>query len=235
LVRVREPPAGTTATLLPDGPVLIAGGETARNSPSLTAEVSDPVTGKFAESGMLNTGRSAHTATLLADGRVLLVGGNSDANTVLDSAELYDPATGAFTLTGGLGAVRYKHAAARLADGRVLVVGGSDAGDWNGQYASAELYDPATGTFAPLPDPKSKRFKLSDAILLLANGSVIIGGGSREVELFDAAGQRFMTSGMLDTAYYYSVLTPLSNNRVLITGGYDGNIQPSDKAWIFGY
>ncbi len=107
----------STATLLRDGQVLIAGG-----SNSNTAEVYDPVTGIFTPTGNLNLARYSHTATLLVDGRVLIAGG-SNSNT----AEVYDPVTGIFTPTGNLNLARYRHAATLLRDGRVLIAGGSNS------------------------------------------------------------------------------------------------------------
>lgn len=227
------PREGMTATLLKNGKVLIAGGDSARNTPQLIAEIYDPTTNTFARAGSLNSGRSAHTATLLGDGNVLLVGGNSSADVVLASAELYNPATGNFTFTGSLGVVRYKHAAVLLPDGTVLVMGGSNQNDWRGKYTSAEIYDSKMGTFTRITDLNRERFKLADAAVLLKDGNVLIGGGNRQVEIFDAQSQRFLLGEKLDNDYYFSVLTLLKNGRVLITGGYDSRIQPSDKAWIY--
>ena len=101
----------------------------------------------FAWTGSMTTddgGPLAESATLLGDGRVLFAGGCGTA------AELYDPATGTFTPTGDMTAVRGGSAATLLLDGRVLFTGGYNCGPagQDGIWASAELYDPATGTFS---------------------------------------------------------------------------------------
>jgi WD40 repeat protein len=232
-----SPRASMTSTLLKNGQVLIAGGDSARNTPQLIAEIYDPATNTFTQSGSLNNGRSAHTATLLLDGNVLLIGGRPsyDSAQVLASAGIYDPTTRKFTYTGDMNMVRYKHAAVLLPDGNVLVVGGSDQDDWDGKYNSAEIYDANTGRFTQIADMNSERFKLADAAVPLGNGDVLIGGGSRQIEIFDFRNQRFISSVKIDDDYYFSVLTLLRDGRVLITGGYDSRIRPSEKAWIFSY
>jgi hypothetical protein len=72
-----------TATLLPSGRVLVAGG----GDENSTAEVYDPATGSFSFTGGMEVGRSGHTATLLPNGSVLVAGGG--IFTGLVSAELY--------------------------------------------------------------------------------------------------------------------------------------------------
>jgi hypothetical protein len=65
----------STATRLPDGTVLIAGGQLAGGGGSPAAELYVPATGKFVPAGNMTAGRFSHTATLLPDGTVLIVGG----------------------------------------------------------------------------------------------------------------------------------------------------------------
>ncbi len=126
--------------------------------------------GAFAPTGNMTTARSGHTATLLNNGRVLIAGGWQG----LASAELYDPVTGTFTATSNMTTGRSGHAAVLLPDGRVLIAGGvggaSVPGGFGAYLASAELYDPSTGTFTPAGDmvtatsgPTAKALSKSDS------------------------------------------------------------------------
>jgi hypothetical protein len=227
------PRAGMTATLLRDGRVLIAGGATARNRLQPVAELYDSDLGHFVTADSLLHGRSGHTATLLQDGNVLIAGGNSGEDGVLDRAEIYNVTTGTFMPTGAMRMVRHKHAAVLLQNGNVLVIGGSNHLDWNGQYTSTEVYQVTTGTFVAAARLNSERFKLVDAAVLLPNGNVLVGGGNRQLELFEAQSQSFIRSRQLDNHYYAAVLTLLQNGNVLITGGYDPSIRPARQAWIY--
>src|SRR5437868_6761611 len=83
--------ANHTATLLPNGKVLVAGGA------GTSAELYNPASGTWSPTGSLVTARGFHTATLLPNGKVLVAGGLGDE--LLASAELYDPASGTWTPT----------------------------------------------------------------------------------------------------------------------------------------
>ena len=126
---------GNSATLLPDGRVLVAGGD--RSS----AELYDPRSGTWTPTAGMIAGRGGHTATLLPDGRVLVAGGLGSGTTALASAQLYDPVTGSWTATASLTTARLEGRAVLLPDGSVLVVGGSSSN--NGMpLAAAEVYQP---------------------------------------------------------------------------------------------
>src|SRR5260370_5333737 len=102
-----------TATLLPSGKVLVAGGN-ANGLVTNSAELFDPATGLWSATGPMNIGRSLHTATLLMNGKVLVAGSAKPA-------ELYDPATGVWTTTGSTTNTHNSHTATFLANGKLLV------------------------------------------------------------------------------------------------------------------
>jgi len=82
-----------TATLLPNGKVLVAGGLDISNNALASAELYDPTSGTWTATGSLATARYVHTATLLPNGKVLVVGGlGNGGGGALASAELYDSA-----------------------------------------------------------------------------------------------------------------------------------------------
>jgi hypothetical protein len=146
---------GGSATLLPDGRVLVAGEINGRTSGRSPAELYDPAIGTWTATGSMTELRVAFSATLLSDGRVLVAGGGHDAagdNTFpigfigLGTAELYDPGAGSWTATKGMNAARRGgYVAIRLVDGRVLVVGGVASVD--GNNGSSVLSVPAAEVF----------------------------------------------------------------------------------------
>ena len=133
-----------TATLLPNGKVLVAGG--CNNDlcvPSLaSAELYTPLMegtpDTWVNTGSMSTGRNDHTLTLLPNGKVLAAGGADSSDNNINSAELYDPATGTCTTTGSMAITRGDHTTTLLPNGKVLVAGGDAI-----TGTSAELYDPA--------------------------------------------------------------------------------------------
>ena len=170
---------GHTATLLQNGNVLLAGGDTAvgqgDGTETDTAELYDPIAGKFSSTNHMTSPRVAHTATLLGNGQVLVTGGASGTplgSGWLATAELYDPATGNFVPTGSMAVARLGHTATLLGDGMVLVAGG----DSSLILSSAELFDPAVGFFTvtgSLTIPRD-----GHSATLLNDGTVLVTGGN---------------------------------------------------------
>jgi hypothetical protein len=237
-----------TATLLPNGKVLIAGGHALGLHELDSAELYDPATRKFILTGKMNSTRTRHTATLLRNGKVLIAGGISTWQ-ALASAELYDPASGKFTPTGSMTIARAYHTATLLRNGKVLITGGSndvtDVSNEKGITPTAELYDPATGNFAATGDMSVRRARHYAAMLV--GGDVLIVGGERRggssndyvslfnfldsAELFDLASERFNSvsrSGLIDHTPSNGSAVLLASGKVLIAGGIDNLAVVSD-------
>ena len=165
---------GHTATLLNNGMVLVAGVESSFSG--ATAELYNPATGIFSPTGSMNGDRAGHTATLLNNGMVLVAGGYSGTlNYSLASAELYNPTTSTFSPTGNMNASRARPTATLLNSGTVLIAGGYGGAGNLVALASAELYDPTTGTFTPTGSLSTAR--QGHTATLLNNGTVVVAGG----------------------------------------------------------
>jgi hypothetical protein len=129
-----------TATLLPSGKVLIAGGGRYDHSGELSStELYDPSSNTWSSAASLVTARVGHTASLLHSGKVLIAGGSGDFG--FARAELYGPSSNTWSSAADLKMPRASHTATLLPSGTVLVAGG--VGN-TGELSSAELDDPAS-------------------------------------------------------------------------------------------
>jgi hypothetical protein len=216
--------ANHTATLLPNGKVLAAGGHNVGLENLASAELYDLANGTWTGTGSLAIARQQHTATLLSNGKVLVVGGLNNS-VPLASAELYDPASGSWSPTGSLVTARRHHTATLLPDGKVLVAGGGENGaDY---LASAELYDPVYGTWTTTGSLNTPR--RGQTATLLPNGKVLVAGGAfstavlKTAELYDPASGTWLRNGSL-LAFRRSLHTAtlLPNGEALIVGGFNG-------------
>jgi WD40 repeat protein len=230
--------SGHTATLLPNGKVLVVGGDS-----SGSGELYDPATGTWSLTGSLNTPTGGHTATLLPNGKVLVVG---DYN---DRAELYDPATETWSLTGSLNMKpRQGHTATLLPNGQVLVVAGATDLDIGGEiFSSAELYDPASGTWSVTGSLQTER--IGHTATLLPDGMVLVVGGWGAVargpnfasfgflnsaELYEPASGTSFAIRSLSTARWNHTATLLPNGKVLVAGGHSNSAElydPATRTW----
>ncbi|MDY7230343.1 kelch repeat-containing protein [Hyalangium sp. s54d21] len=212
-----------TATLLPNGKVLVVGGS---SSAPLAAELYDPATGTWSPAGSTTNRRNHHTATLLPNGKVLVAGGSFSPLT----AELYDPATNTWSLTGAMPSTRESHTATLLPDGKVLVVGGWDGGNL---LATAVLYDPTTGTWNSTGSMASTRD--AHTATLLPDGKVLIAGGSSstQAEVYDPATGTWSPTGSMVSARYFHTATLLPNGTVLVAGKFADYGAPEDSAEVY--
>ena len=219
-----------TATLLGNGKVLVAGGDNRYGTIYTTAELYDPATGLFTLIGnMMTTERSGHRATLLENGKVLLAGGASVGGSS-SSAEVFDPTTEEFTPTGSMSVGRFFFSATLLNGGRVLVAGGicNDHDRTGVGTSSAELFDPATNTFALTGSMSVERS--AHAATLLTSGAVLVTGGATSegvaatAELFDPVTGTFALTGSMLSPREFHTATRLVDGKVLVTGGFEGNV-----------
>ena len=216
-----EPRSGHSATLLPDGKVLIAGGMRRNQDFYKSAELYDPATGKFHPTGEMNERRVGQAAVLLRSGKVLVAGGWVGFGAT-DSAELYDSATGKFTPIGKMTTRRGRPSATLLANGDVLIAGGEDHDGRGAQLTSAEVFRAATQKFQATGSMHHAR--ISHTATLLNDGRVLLVGGFADdvtpsAELYDPKSGTFQETGSLSAARCKHTAGSLPDGRVLVAGG----------------
>lgn len=202
-----------SSTRLPDGRVLVAGGQGMNFAPLASSELYDPATALWTNTGPMANPRAGHTATLLPQGLVLVAGGGTN------TAELYHPGTGNWTPTGSMSGARSSHTAVLLTNGTVLVAGGC-----LGQAcAGAEIYDPNSGTWTPTGSMNSPR--VNHTATRLADGRVLAAGGMSgagslaTAELYDSVSGIWTPTGNMSKARDTHTATLLINGKVLVAGG----------------
>ncbi len=230
---------GATATLLPNGKVLIAGGGGGPGvGPLSSTELYDPASNTFAASTpSMNTARILATATLLRNGKVLIAGGEDSVGNPFSSTELYDPASNTFAAsTPSMNTARYQATATLLSNGQVLIAGGEDnAGN---PLSSTDLYDPASNTFAA-STPSMNTARYAATATLLPNGEVLIVGGldsssnhSTSTELYNPVNNTFAASTpVMNVGRAFATATLLPNGQVLIAGGVGSNFLRSTELY----
>jgi serpin B len=235
---LNAPRDGFVAVTLEDGRVLVTGGMTSGDPAEgafgaySSAKLYDPGTGAWSATGLMEVARYAPAAAPLPDGTVLVAGGtylDSVTDRTLVSAEIYDPETAAWSRTGDLGAARSGAGAVALADGRVLVVGGRGPGSGDQPTASAEIYDPAAGTWSPAGTLALARQGFS-LVALRDGGALVVGGivggetptATASAERFDPKSLGWSSTGSTQSAATNRTAVLLGDGRVLVAGGMTG-------------
>ncbi|WP_343226458.1 PKD domain-containing protein [Pseudomarimonas salicorniae] len=213
------------AALLPDGRVLLAGGQDLSSAALSTADLWDPATDTWAPTASMAVARYSTRATALADGRVMISGGLNGQGKQ-GSAELFDPLTGAFTTTGSLAIARSGHAAVALPDGGLLVAGGYT----NGSVThSLERFDPVLEIWSSADWLNAARTRMFTATLL-DSGAVLFTGGPgplASAELYGTTGANLAPSAnfSFSTSNLTASFTDASSDS-------DGSI--ASWHWTFG-
>lgn len=225
--RALSPPrTDLTATLLPGGKVLLAGGRAASGA-SAAIEIYDPATRAIETVGTLLTPRWNHTAILLPDQTILIAGGENETG-VLASAELL-AITGSTPYTTQtlppMSVARTSHRATALPNGPVLISGGYDG---TSSLASAELYQPKTRQFdPPIALTTARRRHSATLVVLQGDVRVLLAGGDDNGVALDSA-ESYVAATNSSTAITSKMTAARTEHRaiylpgagtVLLTGG----------------
>jgi hypothetical protein len=225
---LRTPRQGHTATRLPDGRVLIVGGQDANFAYLASVEIYDPVSGTFSATGSLLQRRTGHTATLLPNGQVLIAGGryfNGVDLLSLSSAELYDPTAGAVVAIHRMNNDHDSHTATLLDNGLVLIAGGSYYTTNGGGLSTSELYDSSAGTFVftstmVTPRADTSATRLNDGTVLVVGGFDPSDNGMVNAEIYSPVTGLFTATGNLNLRRFSHTATLLHDGNALIAGGF---------------
>lgn len=225
--------------MLPNGKVLIAGSGSGSRSVH-EAELFDPSTNTWSETGPMSVPRCVHTSTQLKDGRVLVAGGiDWTTNEVRASTEIFDHASGKWTPAGAMSTPRWNHQAVRMDDGRILVMGGAHSDSEEGNVlASAEIFDPENGKWESTSPMRDARRALGS--VLLKDGRVLVAGGKAAkntplsaTEIYDPQTRQWTAAQPLAQARWGPSITLLDGGDVLVVAGMPGRFGRSKSAERF--
>jgi hypothetical protein len=218
---------GHSATLLPDGRVLVIGGYNPGQGWLSSAEVYDPAIGQWSITQPIFAHGVTHTATLLKDGRVLVMAGaiQSGSPGPDDRVEIFDPTMNRWQQAARHENTEGNHTATLLPNGRVLIAAGN---------ADPAIYDPASDTWQAAGSLAVERcfaraILLQDGRVLLIGGILLPQGGTtlNSVEIYDPASNAWRQVAPLAQARFDHTATLLPDGRVLVTGG----ARPWETSW----
>jgi len=225
------PRCGPTATILPNGSVLIAGGATCSDSDALAPvralEIYDPASGTFRAAGDLSVPRFNLNVLLLKNGKVLIAQGYDVAHDLVSSAELYDPSAGIVQRAGSMTTPRCFGSETQLPGGQVLIAGGVRCDEPEQEAISAaEIYDPA-GQFGRVGPMSVAR--VCHSATVMKNGKVLIAGGAsalangvslNSAEIYDPEKATFTPTGSMTKARTCPTAVLRDDGTIVVKGGH---------------
>ena len=247
-----RPRTGHCAAALPDGRVLVAGGDSKAAPPyfSTDCEVYDPATGKWSLTGAMAQGRVLHRAAALPDGSILVVGGEFVGD-ALSGCEIFDPASQTWRDAAPLNVARAGHSLTAMSDGRLLACGGYETFRMNGEYghqrglASCEVYDPDADAWTFTGSLDTPRIMHTAA--RLADGRVLVSGGYdldttvpgsayqdfSTSELYDPTSGAWSSTASMNGARFAHLAVSLPSGGALVTCGNNRSTGMAASAEIF--
>ena len=222
-----NPRVGASAATLPDGRILITGGDPG-NGPTASVDLFN-TDGTISAAPPMMYARSKQVSVVLQDGRILVAGGITTGGSATNTAEIFDPIAQSWSSVAlGMIEARSGATAAVLQDGRVLVAGGQ-----NGTAISStlEIFDPVANAFSAagmMSSPRSQH-----AMAVLPDGRVLIVGGNNgtapvaSTSIFDPVAGTVSAGPALNIARYGHSATTLLNGIVVVIGGNNGNAVPA--------
>ena len=174
--------SGHTATLLQDGTILVAGGDTNTggtwDDSNAIAEIFDPATGVSSKLGRMAFGRTYHTATLLPTGKVFFACGDTwNEQHLWGTAEVFDPLYKSFLpYSQRFAQGRQRHSAVLLNESEVLV-----AGSGTRAKVSPEIFNLTTGLTSTYPGGGTPA-----GALPMKDGTILLWSES-SIEIYDPA------------------------------------------------
>lgn len=214
-----------SATLLPNGNILVAGGATANITFVSTTEIYNPSANSWTYAATMAASREDPMTTLLPSGRVLVAGGSANSGNLAES-ELYDYAAGSWTQAGSVTNVPqgYVNTTTLLPNGHALVIGDD----------TSAVFNPATASWTSAVSLTTSRYQHHTATLLPTGKVLVTGGyGTSSTELYDSLAGTWTPTGALNTARYLQTVVALPNGKALIFGGLDTNNNYPTSAEVY--
>jgi hypothetical protein len=220
--------ANETATTLPNGEILIAGGAVDGTTWTNTTDIFDPYTRKITVGPPMNNQREGATAALLPNGWVIIAGGRDTTN-VLNTVDIYHPVTNKITVGPPMNAARYDCASVVLPNGTLMIYGGFGGVNQGTPLASTEIFNPTLKKWASAP-PTMMDARGGARATLLTNGKVLITGGTNgttgvvsTTEIYHPVKRTFTAGPDMSDPRKFHTQIRLANGQVLIAGGYSDN------------
>lgn len=218
---------GATATTLPNGEVLVAGGLGPKLEALSSTELFDPADMTWRPATPLPQTRFSQSATLLPDGQVLLVGGIVDG-AISPSALFFEPGSGRWLQAPPTHYAHAQQTALVLTGGRVLMAGG---------YGKPETYDPARRQWQSI---LTTSFRAHPVVIELRDGAVLVASGVgagahdlRSARVYSPTSGAWLQAGSLHTARNQATAAVLPNGTVLVAGGEQVTVHVLRSAEIF--